>query len=1280
MLRKRARNKRKIPEYLGNRVCGIWPYIIMLLFNAVVHIYIFFTYGQSCQGFIRLFFSFFFFIYPFYYLTDALWSLRPSVCAILSGQLKINRKYYMNTVRREVSEKALLPVTISVPVHTESNEVIFKTLRDSLAAIKRYHQYSGKYANLVVSDDGIAPMLGSPCTKEILSILIHDFNNNPSVLTFKEKKVAERIVFYRENNIGFVVRPAGGRAGLFKKSSNLNYTLRLGKELLNNISMEDLFKPGGPFEGGYAEGDIETQEIILLLDKDSGLKEKIIEAIVPEFATDDKLAYVQCATEAVNLHENYYTFATGHQINNLFHNIWPCKALQGFFVPLVGHNVFLRKSILEKSGLWPEDRASEDYDKAICLYGMGYHGKYAQLSGLEFTEYVSRTFTEETSKQRRYAYGLFEMMFDGTVLTGRARASDKFYMILYFFSLINQVFLLPTVLIECYFGNIHLFWAGFLFTTMCFIVLPMIRGFVMGRYLPEEYSEKLLHTIIIAISFVGHSFSILSAACRYLANKFKENKTPFPSSGVEELEYSFMEGVKLLKDYVHKNPAFFVLSFFCIERIIFMLTRKGIEAVTVIIYTYILFCAVFSPILLSPQLFSGSRNVTSFRKYKRGGVLKKFKEFLFKEMEKEGQCISVWAQKSLIQSPEIIRESAEKNRFDSDISSFLDSYNKMLLESILEKDMPKELILDYHFENCLKKETDGRKELYLLRRKKDNVRALLRITKDYPEEDAVEEANLLRKLNHKGIPKVFTSFEEDGKKYIVREYIEGQSLYEIVNRKGNLSSKDIFGIVEKLTNILSYLHSQSPPVIHRDIKPQNIIVGTDGDIHLIDFGIARRHKEERRQDTSVVLTLDYASPEQYGFEQTTPLSDIYSLGVLMLFLATGRTAKYGLEAQIVNNSLRNLIEGCIAFNPQMRIQSVEEIRDYIKRHRDGDKLSRRRKYKIGVFVASFLVLISAFSYGIGFFAERDKQEKLSFDYGYTIGYTDGYSAVPVFLTNSIILDTEKGNSTGNLAIDGGAFVVESEGMIFYIVDGDIYQMSTKGTDIKLIVKGRNAYALSFYNGWLYYSSGRQIFQTNIYNQESDVLCQNVEGELQVLDGQYFVSKNDGLYSLDLRKGNINLINKFSDYKFLNIEKEGAYFIDRRTGGLFSSNTKNGGLKKIVEKNCKSLCVFDGDIYYSTYDNKSGKILKIDKESGESKILTEVKTEILNVTKDGIYYIDAVDGSIYICSLDGRIRKQVSKNRAIDINIVEDWIFYHNEMDYGRLWCVRPDGANDHPLE
>ena len=133
MQRRRVKKTRKVPEVLGNRVCGVRPYVVALIVNAAMHATLFFLYGQTWRYFSRLFFSFIFFIYPMYYVTDMLWSLRPSVCAILSGKTKINRKYYMNTVQR-ISILTTFHVTVSIPVHTESNDIIFQTLRDSLAA------------------------------------------------------------------------------------------------------------------------------------------------------------------------------------------------------------------------------------------------------------------------------------------------------------------------------------------------------------------------------------------------------------------------------------------------------------------------------------------------------------------------------------------------------------------------------------------------------------------------------------------------------------------------------------------------------------------------------------------------------------------------------------------------------------------------------------------------------------------------------------------------------------------------------------------------------------------------------------------------------------------------------------------------------------------------------------------------------------------------------------------------------------------------------------------
>lgn len=1294
---RRAQRKRRIPEALGNRLCGVWPYALVIALDALVHIVLLFAYGVTPQSLFRLLFSFFFFIYPLYYVADTLWSLRPSVYGILSGRILVNRKYYMNTVQKEVAREALLPVTVSVPVYLESNETIFQTLRESLAAVRRYREISGKDANVVVSDDGLAPLLGGVCTRERAGWLARSLKGDASALTLQERKAAERILFYREHRISFVARPQAGRAGLFKKASNLNYTLRLGKAASSGVSPASLMREGGAFAGGYAEGDITTHEIILLLDKDSGVKDKIIEAIVPEFAADEKLAYVQCATGARNLHESYYTYAVSRQINELFHSIWPCKALQGFFVPLVGHNVFLRKSILEKSGLWSEDRVSEDYDKAICFYSMGYHGKYAQLEGLEFTEYVSRTFTEETGKQRRYAYGMFEMVFDGIVALGKVRGCDSFFMALYFFSVINQVLLLPTVLLECYFGNIHLLWAGFLLCMLCFVSLPLLRGLAVRHHLSREHARRIPYTLIIAVSFVGHSFSFLAGACQYLTNRFREHRVPFPSSNVDQLGYSFAEGIGLLSHYIRRNPSFVPIAFLCLDRGIFLVTRKGLESVTTFTYGYILFCAALVPVLLTPQLFAGFRgasvaleNVRGRSMRRRGGT----------GSEGIGGASHRGGGDKTPALPLIVDDEGSAHSAGSDVERFLAGYQETLQASLPGEDMPQELLSTYAFDSCLRKDPDGRKELYLLRRQTDGVRALLRITKDYPEEDALEEARLLQRLDHPGIPKAYASYEQDGRRYLVREYVEGRSLFEIVSTGGILGVHDIFGIALRLADILRYLHAQTPPVIHRDIKPQNIIVGRDGSIHLIDFGIARVHKEARRQDTSVILTLDYASPEQYGFEQTTPLSDIYSFGVVLLFLATGRTVRSGLEAQIVNNRLRNLIEQCIVFNPKARIQSVEEIRAYLL-HDMGRRTSKRRR---GIRVAAGLlvgtVCLSALSYGLGFAVERGGAAERGYERGYEVGYTDGYDAAPVFYQGDEGTSPQGGTSFGNMAASAGAFAASGEEFLFYIADGGIWRMSAYGTDPELLVQDGNAQALSFHNGWLYYSSGDRIVQTNIYTHETDVLCE-LPGKLYVTGERFYVQTEDGLYRLDAETGETTATGDLPDYESLQVGGESLYFINGGDRALYRSAVSGEGATRLVEGTCLSACLVGNDLFCSISGAGGGELvrvggdtgeaavllevagggelIRVDGDTGEATALLEVQASMLNAAEGSVYFLDLSDGTINRCSLDGRIRERISGNRARDFNVAGGWVFYHNEEDGGRLWCVRLDGANDHPV-
>lgn len=1267
MQRKRVNRRQRIPESLGNRLCGVWPYVFVLSLNAAVHGALLFSFGPSSSIIFHLLFSFLFFIHPLYYLTDVLWSLRPSVSGILSGEIAVNRKYYMNTVRKEVYREDLLPVTVSVPVYMENNEIIFETLKQSLAAIERYRSFSGQQSNIVVSDDGLALLLGGNCTsKKVQRVLQSLADGLP--LTEQERKAAERIHFYRAHQIALVARPANRRAGLFKKASNLNFTLRLGKAVLSGASRRDLVRPGGPFEDGYWEGDITTHEIILLLDKDSGVHEGIMEAILPEFAADEKLAYVQCATNAGNREENYFTRAIGGHLNNLFHAVWPCKALQGFFVPLIGHNVFLRRNALEKSGLWAEDRVSEDYDKALCFYGMGYHGKYAQIRGLEFTEYVSRTFTEETGKQRRYAYGMFEMLFDGTLAPGKVRACDAFYMVLYFCSVINLVLLLPTVLLESYFGNVHLLWAGLLFGNLCFILPSLLRSGVMRRRLPAEQVMGVAHTLMIAASFVGHSFSFLAGAGRYLANKIKANSTPFPTTNVDQLEYRFKDGMRLLVRHVQKTPLFLVTAFLCVDRGIFLLTRKGLEPMTTLLYAYILFCAVLAPVLLTPQLFKrpaapGTAEVRNL------GLKKRLKH---KRMSAD------WSNRDRDLTP-LVTEREDRSKPVADIEQFLSGYRKTLQSSLLNEGMPEELLTEYAFESCIKKDADGRKALYLLRRKRDGAKALLRITQDYPEEDAMEEAKLLQRLDHPGIPKVYDSFERDGKRYLVREYVEGRTLFEIVSAKGCLAAKDVFGVARKLAEILRYLHTQTPPVIHRDIKPQNIVAGRDGSVHLIDFGIAREHKRQRRQDTSVVLTLDYASPEQYGFEQTTPLSDIYSLGVVLLFLSTGRTVRSDLGAQIVNNRLRELIDTCIAFNPKARFQSAEALLYFLRQ----DSTGQARKQKRGILVAAGVLAaafgLSAISYGSGYALEYRRAKTRSYDRGYAIGYTEGHDAVPAFYRSNVDFDSSAGTDFENMSVQDGAFAAGEGGRIFFTAEGGIWAMSFSGTGEERLVQEESAQALSCYNGWVYYSSGDRIMQTNLYTAERNVLFDEIPGILYVTDNGFYLLAEKELFLLDTQTGNPIAVRVLSDCESLHTDGANLYYIRGADRGVYCCNFSGKEQRVLLNEPCHSLCLLGGYLYCATGADGNGRVLRMSAMTKDVETLLEADARMLNVVEGGLCYVDGLDGLLYRCSPDGRIQERISKNRVKDFNVIGSWIFYHNKEDGDRLWCVRFDGANDHPI-
>ncbi len=157
------------------------------------------------------------------------------------------------------------------------------------------------------------------------------------------------------------------------------------------------------------------------------------------------------------------------------------------------------------------------------------------------------------------------------------------------------------------------------------------------------------------------------------------------------------------------------------------------------------------------------------------------------------------------------------------------------------------------------------------------------------EEAFQREANLLAGLTHPNLPRIYDNFTEEERSYLVMDFIEGETMEDYLEKVGGgpLPLEQVLRWGRELCDVLGYLHEQQPPIIFRDLKPSNVMIGKSNHLFLIDFGIARIFKPGKSHDTVALGSPGYAAPEQYGKAQSSPRSDIYSLGALLHCLLTG---------------------------------------------------------------------------------------------------------------------------------------------------------------------------------------------------------------------------------------------------------------------------------------------------------------------------------------------------------------------------------------------------------
>lgn len=226
------------------------------------------------------------------------------------------------------------------------------------------------------------------------------------------------------------------------------------------------------------------------------------------------------------------------------------------------------------------------------------------------------------------------------------------------------------------------------------------------------------------------------------------------------------------------------------------------------------------------------------------------------------------------------------------------------------------------------------------------------------------EANMMKRLDHPSLPRIVDIIDNGITIYVVMDYIEGESLDKILAEYGAQPEELVIGWAKQLCDALSYLHSQKPPIIYRDMKPANVMLKPEGNIKIIDFGIAREYKEQSLADTTVLGTKGYAPPEQYS-GQTDARSDIYALGMTMHHLLTGidpRTGEAYAPVRMwnpeVSEGMEMIIDKCVQPAAEHRYQNCQDLL-YDLEHPEliTRDYKRKQKRKLNCFITSVILAV-----------------------------------------------------------------------------------------------------------------------------------------------------------------------------------------------------------------------------------------------------------------------------------------------------------------------------------
>lgn len=232
----------------------------------------------------------------------------------------------------------------------------------------------------------------------------------------------------------------------------------------------------------------------------------------------------------------------------------------------------------------------------------------------------------------------------------------------------------------------------------------------------------------------------------------------------------------------------------------------------------------------------------------------------------------------------------------------------------------------------------------------------------------VAEVETLKKLKHPNLPSIVDVIEDEDSFIIVMDYIEGRSIDKIIEENGAQPETFVVEWAKQLCDVLGYLHSRTPPIIYRDMKPANVMLKPDGNIMVIDFGTAKNYEIDLGETTGIG-TIGYAAPEQYigsGLGRTDARTDIYCLGITMYHLLTNIDPCKNLVSdksiRAVNPALSHgldaIIQKCTQYQPSDRYQSCAELMYDLENYEILEPLyKKKQRRKLGTFFITILLSI-----------------------------------------------------------------------------------------------------------------------------------------------------------------------------------------------------------------------------------------------------------------------------------------------------------------------------------